>query len=114
MVPLKYFATIPTVLQVESWVVKTSVFTVSKKNVISAMSVERHSLKLKAPCSIVLGILNKSLRRVLYLADNNHRWIPMTPAMAVGITEFGVWVSCLLIKCRYPLGNYLEVDLLSV
>jgi transposase-like protein len=48
---------------------------------------------------------HKSLRRVLYLADkgfNNHRWIPMTPAMAVGITDH-VWSVSELLIYQVPL-----------
>jgi len=45
---------------------------------------------------------HKSLRRVLYLADNSHRWIPMTPAMAMGITDH-VWSVRELLSYQVPL-----------
>ena len=48
---------------------------------------------------------HKSLRRVLYLADkgfDNHRWIPMTPAMAIGITDH-VWFVGELLIYQVPL-----------
>jgi hypothetical protein len=45
---------------------------------------------------------HKSLRRVLYLADNSHRWIPMTPAMAIGITDH-VWSVGELLSYQVPL-----------
>jgi transposase-like protein len=45
---------------------------------------------------------HKSLRRELYLADNSHRWIPMTPAMVIGITDH-VWSVVDLLAYQVPL-----------
>jgi len=48
---------------------------------------------------------HKSLRKVLYLTDksfDNHRWIPMTPAMAAGITDH-VWTVSELLSYQLPL-----------
>jgi len=35
-----------------------------------------------------ISAIHKSLRRELYVTDTSHRWIPMTPAMVIGITVF--------------------------
>lgn len=45
---------------------------------------------------------HKSLRKVLYLPTNNHRWIPITPAMATGITDH-VWTVGELLSYQVPL-----------
>jgi transposase-like protein len=45
---------------------------------------------------------HKSLRKVLYLADNSHLWIPITPAMAIGITDH-VWTVSELLSYQVPL-----------
>ena len=56
-IPVKYSATIQTVLQEESWVVETSVFTAVSNGVTSAVSAGRHSQRAKAQCSTVFDIL---------------------------------------------------------
>ena len=46
---------------------------------------------------------HKSLRKVLYLTGfDSHRWIPMTPAMAIGITDH-VWTVRELLAYQVPL-----------
>jgi len=83
-------------------------------------SLVRHLVTLNHAMYLVGTVYNfcvphKSLRRKLYLTDTSHRWIPMTPAMAIGITDH-VWTvhELLFYQVPYPLGSYLEVDLLSV
>ena len=48
---------------------------------------------------------HRSLRKVLYLADNSHRWIPITPAMAIGITDH-VWTVHELLSYQVPLPSW--------
>jgi len=45
---------------------------------------------------------HKSLRKVLYLADNSKHWIPCTPAMASGITDH-IWTVQELLSYQVPL-----------
>jgi transposase-like protein len=45
---------------------------------------------------------HKSLRLVLYLADNSRRWIPRTPAIAAGITDH-IWTVQELLAYQVPL-----------
>jgi transposase-like protein len=45
---------------------------------------------------------HKSLRKKLYLSANRHRWIPMTPAMAIDITDH-VWTVHELLFYQVPL-----------
>lgn len=45
---------------------------------------------------------HKSLRKELYLPNNNHRWIAITPAMAAGITNY-VWTIRELLCYQVPL-----------
>ena len=45
---------------------------------------------------------HKSLRRVLYLADNSRRWVPITPAIAAGITDH-IWTMQELLAYQVPL-----------
>jgi len=45
---------------------------------------------------------HKSLRKVLYLADNSKRWIPRTPAIAAGITDH-IWTVQELLSYQVPL-----------
>lgn len=43
-----------------------------------------------------------SLRRVLYLPDNSRRWVPITPAIAAGITDH-IWTVQELLAYQVPL-----------
>lgn len=45
---------------------------------------------------------HKSLRRELYVTDTSHRWVPMTPAMAMSITDH-VWTVHELLSYQVPL-----------
>ena len=45
---------------------------------------------------------HKSLRRVLYLADNTRRWVSRTPAIAAGITDH-IWTMQELLAYQVPL-----------
>ena len=70
-------------------------------------SLVRQLLRLQHAIYLVGSVYNfctphKSLRKVLYLPDNSHRWIPMTPAMATGITEH-VWTVHELLFYQLPL-----------
>jgi hypothetical protein len=59
-IPVKYYATIQTVLQEEKRDVATFVFTAVSNGVTSAMSAKRRSLKVKVQCSIGFDILKSS------------------------------------------------------
>jgi transposase-like protein len=48
---------------------------------------------------------HKSLRKVLYLPADSHRWIPMTPTMAIGITDH-VWTVRELLSYQVPLPSW--------
>jgi transposase-like protein len=45
---------------------------------------------------------HRSLRKVLYLADNSKRWIPRSPAIAAGITDH-IWTVQELLSYQVPL-----------
>jgi len=70
-------------------------------------SLARHLVTLHHAIYLVGSVYNfctphKSLRKVLYLPDNRHRWNPMTPAMATGITDH-VWTVAELLSYQVPL-----------
>jgi hypothetical protein len=58
--------------------------------------------------------------KLQYMGVNKHHGVPFQESVChISYLPFingksGLCVSCLLIKCHYPLGSYLEIDLLSV
>jgi transposase-like protein len=67
----------------------------------------RHSETLQQAMYLVGTVYNfcaphKSLRRVLYLADNSRRWVSRTPAIAAGITDH-IWTVQELLAYQVPL-----------
>ena len=48
---------------------------------------------------------HSSLRLVLYLSDNRRHWVPITPAMASGITDH-IWTVAELLNYRVPLPSW--------
>jgi len=70
-------------------------------------SLVRHLSTLRNGMYLVGTVYNfctphKSLRKVLYLPANSHRWIHITPAMAIGITDH-VWTARELLSYQVPL-----------
>lgn len=73
-------------------------------------SLVRHLSTLRNGMYLVGSVYNfctphKSLRKELYLPANRHRWIPMTPAMAIGITDH-VWTVRELLSYQVSLPTW--------